>query len=80
MRTFVLCHEHTADECRHAFAAWRGFDSPLRHGCGLGACVLGDHVLFWAVDAASADDARAQLPEYVAARTRVHEVRRVPIP
>jgi hypothetical protein len=76
----MLLHEHSARECRHAFAAWHGFDSPLRHGSGLGACVLGDHVLFWKVDAATAEDARALLPDFVAARTRVHEVRAVPIP
>jgi hypothetical protein len=80
MSKFVLYHEHSARECRHAFAAWQGFDSPLRHGYGLGACALGDHVLFWAVDAATADAARALLPDFVAARTQVHEVRRVQIP
>jgi hypothetical protein len=42
--------------------------------------VLGDHVLYWAVDAATADDARALLPDFVAARTQVREVRRVRIP
>jgi hypothetical protein len=80
MPTFLLCHEHTARECGHAFAAWQGFDSPLRHRYGLGACLLGDHVLFWAVDAATATEACALLPEFVAARTKVREVRRVRIP
>jgi hypothetical protein len=80
MPTFVLWHEHTADECRHAFAAWQGFDSPLRHRDGLGACLFGDHVLFWAIEAATATDARSLLPDYVAARTHVREVRRVRIP
>jgi hypothetical protein len=80
MPTFVLYHEHAVRECRHAYAAWQGFASPLRHGVGLGACVFGDHVLYWVVDAATADEARALLPEFVADRTQVHEVRSVRIP
>ena len=31
MPLFVLVHHHEPDECRFAFAAWKGFDSPLRH-------------------------------------------------
>jgi hypothetical protein len=42
--------------------------------------VLGDHVVFWTVDAATATEACALLPEFVAARTKVREVRRVRIP
>ena len=31
MPTYLLHHQHAAAECGAAFAAWNGFDSPLRH-------------------------------------------------
>jgi hypothetical protein len=36
--TFLLTHHHTALECAHVFAAWRGFTSPLRHRDALSSC------------------------------------------
>ena len=77
---FMLSHTHTAGECRHAFAAWRGIDSPLRHRSTVSSCAAGGHRLWWTVDAVDAGAALAQLPEYVAERTEAMQVEEVPIP
>jgi hypothetical protein len=79
MAVFMLSHSHRPDECRVAFAAWRGFDSPLRHDHALGSCAapggaVGVHRIWWTVEARDRDAALAQLPEYVAARTEVSAV------
>lgn len=78
--TFVLAHTHAREECRIVFAAWRGVDSPLRHRSTLSSCIDGGHELWWTVEAADEAAALAQLPPYVADRTRVSEVTEVPIP
>jgi hypothetical protein len=80
MSRYVLSHGHSADECRAAYAAWNGFDSPLRHGRTLASCASGGHRIFWTVEADDERDALAQLPPYVAERTEINEVREVPIP
>ena len=81
MPTFLLSHQHPADECPYAFAAWRGFDSPLRHRLALSSCMQGGHSLWWVVDADTEQDgARAELPECVSLRSEVIRVRSVPIP
>jgi len=80
MARFMLTHSHQPDECRVAFAAWHGFDSPLRHHPTLSSCAAGGHLLWWTVGAKNADAALEQLPPYVAERTTVNEVREVPIP
>ena len=80
MPTFILHHRHAADECRIAFAAWRGFESDLRHHGALASCANGGHALWWTVDAVDADDALSRLPAYLAERTEVSEVSEVPIP
>lgn len=80
MPTFLLAHRHTADECRFAFAAWRGFSSPLRHGRAMSTCPDGGHRLWWTVEAPDAAAALAQLPPFLAERTRVTAVTDVPIP
>jgi hypothetical protein len=80
MTTFLLCHRHGPEECRFAFAAWKGFDSPLRHTPTLGSCNRGGHGLWWRVEAAAPEDALAQLPPYVAKRTEVVAVSEVAIP
>jgi len=77
---YVLCDEHSQAECRHVFAAWYGFDSPLRRRTTLGACLLGTHRLFWTVRAADVHTALELLPAYVAERTDALEVRTVLIP
>ena len=51
MARFLLEHRHAAGECASAFAAWLGFDSPLRHHAAASTCVAGGHVVWWHVDA-----------------------------
>lgn len=77
---FMLSHSHAPDECETAFAAWRGFDSPLRHTLTLTSCVEGRHHAWWRVDAANAEAALAQLPPFVAERTVVEAAREVRVP
>ena len=74
MATFLLCHRHTAPECPVAFAAWKGFLSPLRHRSVLSSCPTGGHRLWWTVDAADEAAALAHLPPYLAARTEAVRV------
>lgn len=76
----MLSHRHKPGECEVAFAAWRGFESPLRGHSTLGSCVEGGHSLWWTVDAEDAGAALSQLPPYVSERTEVSRVREVPIP
>ncbi len=80
MATFVLSHQHKADECAIAIAAWKGFCSPLRHGRALGSCASGGHRVWWTVEAADKQAALALLPCYVARRTSAEEVKEVAIP
>jgi hypothetical protein len=80
MPRFLLEHRHTAAECGVVFAAFNGFESPLRGRSTTGSCYYGDHRLWWAVDAATEAEALARLPQYVAERTAVSRVRRVEIP
>jgi hypothetical protein len=84
MPRFMLTHRHGAEECRVAFAAWRGFDSPLRHAGTFGSCLLvngtDEHEIWWTVDASDRDAALAHVPAYVAERTEATEVTEVPIP
>ncbi len=80
MPSFLLCHRHAPDECRFAFAAWHGFDSPLRHLQALSSCPSGGHALWWVVPAADPGAALAQLPAYVRQRTEAIPVSEVPIP
>ena len=85
---FVLSHSHDPSECGVAYAAWRGFESPLRHEHTLATCAApkpdgspgSDHLLIWAVEAASEEDALAQLPRWVADRTKSRRVTEVRIP
>jgi hypothetical protein len=77
---FVLAHIHEATQCAATFAAWRGFDSPLRSGTVLSSCVRGGHRLYWVVEATDASSALAQLPPFVAERTEATEVREVAVP
>jgi hypothetical protein len=78
--TFVLNHRHTPQECRSAFAAWHGFESPLRRSLAAASCIRGDHRIFWTVEAESEGDALAFLPPFVAERTAASEVAEVQIP
>jgi hypothetical protein len=78
MPLFVLHHTHEADECPAAFAAWKGFDSPLRRTTARASCTWGGHEIWWELDATDEEEALSRLPRYVADRTiaiRVSEVR-----
>lgn len=80
MPTFLLEHSHEAAECEAAFAAWRGFESPLRGNATVSTCLSGGHRLWWRVEAADEGAALAQLPAYVASRTEAVRVREVALP
>jgi hypothetical protein len=80
MATFMLSHTHEPEQCETAFAAWRGFESPLRHRTVLSSCVRGGHSLFWLIEAEDAPSALARLPPFVAERTLATELREVSIP
>ena len=80
MPTFVLEHRHAPSECGAAFAAWKGFASPLSGGHVLASCLDGGHRVWWTVVARTPEAALAQLPEFVGERTVVHRVREVPVP
>ncbi|MDQ4116085.1 MAG: hypothetical protein M3235_03905 [Actinomycetota bacterium] len=80
MRRFALWHRHRPDECRSAFASWRGFDSPLRKAPALASCLTGTHRVCWTVDAENAASAAGLLPAFVADRTEIVEVREITIP
>jgi hypothetical protein len=80
MPFFLLHHRHDPAECAAAFAAWKGFDSPLRHRLAPSTCLAGGHALWWSVEAPDLSAALALLPGFVAERTHPTEVRNVPIP
>jgi hypothetical protein len=80
MPLFLLHHQHQPHECAAAFAAWQGFDSPLRHGLVPSSCLAGGHGLWWQVEAGDRVAALALLPRFVAQRTMPIEVREVEIP
>lgn len=84
MPRFMLVHTHRPSECRVAFAAWRGFDSPLRHAATAGSCAQsaasGSHRIWWAVDAPDEGAAYAHLPPWVAERTVAERVSQLEIP
>jgi hypothetical protein len=75
-----LHHHHEPDDCAAAFAAWTGFDSPLRHQQATSTCLTGGHSVWWRVRAEDPAAALALLPRYVARRTVPIEVRDVEIP
>lgn len=88
VKTFLLVHGHTPAECSVSYAAWNGFDSPLRgrtvqstcarHEVGARTSAPG-HEVFLSVRAPDADSAMAQLPPYVRERTLAREVTEVRI-
>jgi hypothetical protein len=80
MPAFLLSHQHEPHECATAFAAWQGFDSPLRHGHAPSSCLAGGHGLWWRVEAPDPAGALALLPRFVAQRTVAIQVRDVEIP
>ena len=80
MPVFLLHHRHEPHECAAVFAAWTGFDSPLRGRTVESSCLTGGHALWWRVEAPDPESALAQLPGYVAARTATNEIREIQVP
>lgn len=80
MATFVLVNRHEQAECDATYAAWRGFESPLRRRPPSAGCIWNDHRLWWEVEAEDPDRALALLPRFVAARTETNRVAKVPLP
>ena len=80
MPTYLLQHEHAPTECAVAFAAWTGFENPLRHTPAASTCLVGGHTIWWRVQAEDRAAALALLPRFVARRTGLIEVRDVEIP
>lgn len=80
MATYIVCHRHEPGECGVAFAAWRGFDSPLRRRHALGSCGAGGHAVWWTIEAEGEDEALGQIPPFVAERSQVERVAPVAIP
>jgi hypothetical protein len=78
--SYALHHRHAPSECEAAFAAWAGFDSPLRRRPAESTCLTGDHTLVWRVEGESAVAALSLLPPFVRERTAVVTVRDVVIP
>jgi hypothetical protein len=87
MAYFLLDHRHEPHECSVAFAAWRGFDSPLRHRRTFASCLAGEHAIgagthrvWWFVSAPDAETALSQLPFFVAQRTHAVAIGDVAVP
>lgn len=80
MPSYLLHHRHQPTECGPSFAAWKGFESPLRHHRTVGSCLQGGHAIWWTVDAASEECALGLLPLFVAERTSVTHVTEIEIP
>lgn len=77
---FHVTHSHRPEECVAAFAAWHGFESPLRGTSTISSCLAGGHRIWWRVEAPGAEQALALLPPYIAERSDIAEVREVAIP
>jgi hypothetical protein len=80
MALYLLQHRHQATECATAFAAWKGFDSPLRETAAWCSCLTGGHQLWFMVEASDDTTALGQLPRYLAVRTEAVRVAEVSIP
>lgn len=80
MPSFMLHHRHEPRECGVVFAAFKGYESSLRHRATLASCISGGHAIWWTVDAATEKEALAMLPFYVAKRTEAIRVGEVLIP
>ena len=80
MPRYLVRHRHAAEECRFAFAAWKGFHSPLRRVDAMSTCECGDHTIWWDLEAPTPSDALAQLPPYVASRSEAILAQEVRIP
>lgn len=77
---WLLHHRHAPDECAVAYAAWTGFESPLRNRTAISSCVAGGHAIWWMVPVPDQEEALAMLPPFVARRTRAIRISEVLIP
>ena len=77
MPSYMLHHRHEPRECGVVFAAFKGHESSLRRQPTLASCISGGHAIWWAVEAASEEEALGLLPFYVAERTEVTRVSEV---
>jgi hypothetical protein len=80
MPLYLVTHMHRAEECGVAFAAWRGFDSPLRRFPTLSSCQAGGHQLWWRIEAPDEQAALAQVPWWIGQRSVVASVSEVRLP
>ena len=80
MPRYLLHHRHDPRECGVVCAAFRGYDSSLRHQPTLASCISGGHAIWWTVEATTEQAAPALLPFYVAERTDATRVSEVEIP
>ena len=80
MPAFLLHHQHEPGECAAAFAAWTGFDSPLRGRPAASTCLSGGHGLWLRVRARDSASALRMLPRYLAERSTPIEIRDIRIP
>ena len=80
MARYLLRHHHERIDCGAAYAAWKGFESPLRRRSTIASCFEGGHAVWWDVDAFDANAALALFPPFVAVRATLTEVSEVQIP
>jgi hypothetical protein len=80
MALYLLQHQHEPAECAATFAAWKGFDSPLRERPAWCSCPAGGHQLWFMVEAPDDGAALVQLPRYLAVRSKLVRVAEVSIP
>ena len=80
MPRFLLHHQHAPDECAAAFAAWRGFESPLRSPLDRLHMPHGRTRPVGHVEATDPAEALELLPRFVARRTHPIQIREVQIP
>ena len=80
MAFFLLHSRHDEAECPAAYAAWRGFDSPLRRSAPYATCLWGGHEVWWRTEAEDEAAALRQLPPFVAERSRAMRVTRAQLP
>jgi hypothetical protein len=92
VKTFMLIHEHTPAECKIAYAAWNGYDSPLRGHPVQSTCARhqshlssgspdrpAGHEIWWTAHAEDIASALDQLPPYVRDRAQAREISEVTI-
>jgi hypothetical protein len=80
MAMYLFQHHHDPTECAASFAAWKGFESPVRGTTAWCSCQNGGHRLWFVVEAVDDSAALNQLPDYRARRTIASPIAEVPIP